>query len=125
MPWEPVMEIGQKWLLTSLAQLPNWTVKVLAGTIEALHMYRVDRAGIYPTALFIRARDFRNAVHDWLNGGAWTDLGGSEVVEPNGALLEHTCGWAKVDEQWTCVQDYYAKGMAPETACGAIWTAAA
>ena len=34
----------------------------------------------------------------------------------------HVHGWARVDGGWTCTQDYYATGDAPETGCGETWT---
>jgi hypothetical protein len=40
------------------------------------------------------------------------------------AAAGHICGWAKVDEQWRCLQDYDAVGLAPETSCGANGAAA-
>lgn len=29
----------------------------------------------------------------------------------------HVCGFGWVDGSWRCVQDYWARGMAPETCC--------
>ncbi len=33
----------------------------------------------------------------------------------------HVCGWALVDGTWRCLQDFYAKGVAPLTACVETW----
>jgi hypothetical protein len=33
----------------------------------------------------------------------------------------HTHGFARVEGTWTCVQDYYAAGEAPESGCGRTW----
>jgi len=34
-------------------------------------------------------------------------------------VKEHVCGWGEVEDVWCCVQDYYAEGYRPDTACGA------
>ena len=33
----------------------------------------------------------------------------------------HVCGWAQQDGVWTCAQDHFAAGDAPETVCGRTW----
>lgn len=33
----------------------------------------------------------------------------------------HVCGWAGVSGVWTCVQDHFTAGYAPETTCGRTW----
>lgn len=44
----------------------------------------------------------------------------SRVAPP---ITVHTCGWARQpDGSFRCIQDYYAVGWKPETACGRTWT---
>lgn len=50
---------------------------------------------------------------------------GPEVATSRSKRTGHTHGWALVDGEWRCVQDYYLPGNAPETGCSVAWRAAA
>jgi hypothetical protein len=118
MPWEPPLQKGQNWLLRSLAEQRNWTVRVLHGRLGSMTMHRVHPTGVDAVGLAISAVEFRASVADWLNGQAWSDPRGRPLP---GVRSSHTCGYAKEDGVWRCVQDFYAIGDAPETGCGAVW----
>jgi hypothetical protein len=122
MPWEPPLQKGQNWLLRALARQRNWTVRILHGRLSRMTIHRVGSDGVERDGRIVQPDHVRASVSDWLNGQPWRDQAG--VLVPSGPA-RHVCGWARVEGAWTCVQDYYAKGEAPETGCGAMWTPAA
>ncbi len=103
---------GQSATLMALARQPRWTVRILRGTSKALTIHHVSSVGIDELGVKSHAEAIRRTVALFLNGEAWRDPVG-EVGSG------HTCGWARVEGVWTCIQDYHAIGFAPETACGA------
>jgi hypothetical protein len=118
MPWEPPLQRGQNWLLSAIAKQPHWTVRILHGTLHKMTIYRVRASGVDPVGALVVPSTVRASVTDWLNGSSWQVHGAQAVKAP---VTTHTCGWAQRDGSWICAQDYFAKGMAPETACGAVW----
>jgi hypothetical protein len=107
------LQDGQIRTLNALARQPNWVVLILRQMARAVDVYRVGGSGL-SAPVRTHTEAIRQAVAQWLNGALWRD------VEPRlGQRVEgHVCGWARVDGLWTCVQDNYAIGLAPETACG-------
>jgi hypothetical protein len=108
------MQGGQLHYLLALSRQPGWTVRVLQGESLGLSLYQVTAAGYGPpTATHTEA--VRRVVAGWLQGRPWDD---GDAASANDNRADHYCGWARVDGVWTCLQDYYAVGWAPETSCG-------
>jgi hypothetical protein len=107
------LQDGQLRTLNALARQSNWIVLILRQMTHAVDVYRVGGSGL-SAPVRSHTEAIRQAVASWLNGALWRD------VEPVlGKQAEgHVCGWARVGGVWTCVQDHYATGVAPETACG-------
>lgn len=118
MPWEPALQKGQNWLLSSLARIPRWTVRILSGRLDKMKLHRVTSEGVEREGTLVTPASFRDGVAAWLNGQQWQDPKGQRDAPK---MLRHTCGWQKVEGVWRCLQDYYAVGDAPETACEAVW----
>lgn len=119
MPWEPALQAGQNRLLRALAGQPNWTVRLLWGRLDNFTIHRVTPALVERDGVRVQAAQVRNQVVDWINGQPWSDPLGTLTKHSAGS---HTCGWARVDGLWICVQDFYAIGDAPATGCGVTWT---
>ena len=110
--WPPAD--GQLRTLNALARQSEWIVLILRQMSRAVDVYRVRGQGLNaPVRTHTEA--IRQAVVAWLNGQLWRDVEPMLATRVEG----HVCGWARVDGVWTCVQDHYAIGFAPETACGA------
>lgn len=107
---------GQMWHLAALAAQPNWTVRILRGTTREIDMYRVTADGVSANAVKTHAEAVRRAVDAWLQGASWQDAARAHLASE--AAADHTCGWARVDGIWTCIQDHYAVGPRSDTACG-------
>jgi hypothetical protein len=119
-PGEPALRLGQKRLLTALAGQPRWIVRLLIGRLASVIVLRVSSSGVATEGVRTTAEAVRASTVDWVNGLAWQEPRGIRDVSHQDTK-GHTCGWAKVDDAWMCVQDYYAKGFAPETGCGSTW----
>lgn len=113
--WPP--QKGQAILLVALARQPNWTVRILRGTTHALDVHRVTASGIDSSGIRTHVEALRRAVDSWLRGSLWRDAEEAMSKAPT-AAPGHTCGWARVEGVWTCIQDHYAVGFRPDTACG-------
>lgn len=118
MPTEPAMQNGQNWLLRALARQPGWTVRLLRGRLNRMAVHRVTSAGVDLNGTIVRPEQFRVATNAWLGGQRFEDPRGEGIPAEHKA---HTCGWAREGGVWRCVQDFYAKGMSPESGCGATW----
>lgn len=122
--FEPEAKAGQSRLLTALAALPSWTVRLIRGRLDRMTVRRVTAQGVETEAIETDAGSFRSRVVDWVDGAAWRDperTTGRGVWLPG--LAPHTHGF-KQDEDgvWRCVQDYYAPGLQGETGCGETWS---
>lgn len=118
-PW-PLRE-GQLWTLKALSRQPGWTVLILRGDTASLAVHRVLEGGL-ADAIHTHAEAVRQAINSWLRGSLWRDAEDTLRANPVDLTAEapgHVHGWARVEGIWTCVQDYYAKGYQPKTACGA------
>ena len=113
--WPP--QKGQFITLAALARQPNWTVRILRGSTRAVDVHRVTAAGIETTGIRTHVEAIRRAVSSWLNGSLWRDAEEAMAAGP-AEDPSHTHGYARVEGVWTCIQDQYAVGFAPETACG-------
>lgn len=114
------LQAGQLWTLKALAGQTHWTVLILRGDTRRLDLYRVSRSGV-SEGVTTHVEAVRRAVNSWLQGRLWRDA--ETLLTPpseSSVAAEHVCGWARVDGVWTCVQDYYAKGYDPGSACGAV-----
>jgi hypothetical protein len=113
------MQTGQLWTLKALAGQARWTVLILRGDTRRLDVHRVTSEGV-GDGIPSHVEAVRRAVNSWLKGRLWRDA--EELLKvPDGETLAHaghTCGWARVDGLWTCIQDFYAIGYRPDTACG-------
>jgi len=109
---------GQLWTLKALAGQADWTVLILRGTTRSVDVHRVGTAGIRD-AITTHAEAVRQAVNAWIKGALWRDVEPILTAHPVTPDVSHTCGWARVNGVWKCIQDFYAKGFQPETSCGA------
>jgi hypothetical protein len=112
--WPP--PAGQSRTLVALAGQTNWTVRILRGTTHALEVHRVTRAGIETSGIRSHVEAVRQAVVTWLGGALWRDA--EAKLTTSGEDLDHVHGWARLEGIWTCVQDYHAGGIRPDTSCG-------
>jgi hypothetical protein len=122
------LTVGQSWHLEGLSKLPPYTVLVVRGRrVDRISVQQV-RDGRFDEAVDTTAESLNKAIASWLNGGLWRDASTvfgqrlRRIGVPSGKP-GHTHGWAQTDSlTWTCMQDFYAVGVAPETACGETWT---
>jgi hypothetical protein len=108
---------GQLLTLVALSKQESWTVRVLRGSTRAVDVYRVTRDGIDAKAIHTHVEAVRQAVVVWLSGSLWRDAEQALTKRP-AQDSTHTHGWARVSGVWTCVQDHFAVGFRPDTACG-------
>lgn len=114
--WPPAG--GQLWTLRALAKQSNWTVLILRGDTRSVDVHQVDPGGIREP-IKTHTEALRRAINSWLRGALWRDAEAILAASPSKPDRGHTCGWARVDGVWTCVQDHYAVGFRTDTACGA------
>jgi len=111
---------GQAWMLKALAKQDGWTVAVLRGTTDHVLAHRVLPGGVSADPIHTHAEAIRRGIGRWLAGGLWRDTEDAlRATKPKDPSVDHTCGWARVDGLWSCVQDHYAAGHRPDTSCGA------
>lgn len=69
------IDAGQAWLLRALAgvSLERVFVRLLVGSVDALHVHRVTREAIEEPGYTTTAGAFRGAVASFLNGERWRD----------------------------------------------------
>lgn len=120
-PDERTIQPGQLRLLTGLARLSAFTVRILRGTTAAVEVRAVTPAGIGAESIVTHAEAIRKAVDMWVQGALWRDA--EEVLRKNpvqsaAPSLEHVHGWGRIEGVWTCIQDHYAVGVHTETGCG-------
>jgi hypothetical protein len=125
--FEPEAKAGQSRLLSALAALPNFTVRLIRGQLNRLTVRKVTSEGVEPEAAETDAETLRKRVVDWVNGEPWREPSrttGRGIWLPG--LSMHTHGYKQgPDGVWRCIQDYYATGDMPETGCGELWEPAA
>lgn len=109
------LSVGQSRLLRALAALPDWKVLLLRGDTRRLDVRQVTPAGLSERSIPSHAEAVRRAIAAYLRGESLRD---ALATLGRPSAEGHVCGWARVDGVWTCVQDHYAVGSAPETSCG-------
>lgn len=121
------LQVGQRRLLEGLSMFKdNFVVLVVRGKrVDKITVQRVE-AGAWLAEVETTCEALNRAMTLWLNGALWRDAKNTLLDKaarprvPSGRP-GHAHGWADLAGVWTCVQDYYAAGEAPETACGEVW----
>jgi hypothetical protein len=72
----------------------------------------------------VKDRDSRARAAAWARAHLGL-VGPDDLLPPASAPCAdgHVHGWMLIDGAWRCAQDFRAAGWAPQTSCGAVWSA--
>lgn len=123
------LQTGQKWAMEGLSKIDQYTVLLVRGKrVDAIRVERVYR-GAWEAVIPTTCESLNTAIIRWLGGALWRDAstglaGAARRINVPDGRPGHTHGWDIVRDTWTCVSDYYAVGVRPDTGCGETWPAA-
>jgi hypothetical protein len=117
---------GQRREMEGLSRIEAFTCLLVRGRrVDRISVQRVSD-GEWKQVVRTTCEALNMAIASWLRGNLWREAS-TALLEPSRRVgvpaksPGHAHGWARVGNEFVCVQDFYAVGNEAESGCGEQW----